>query len=208
MTRKSRTLAALVCVAALTACQTAPRQLWSHAATKDQFTDQVTTIVTIGDGLSDAVIITTSGRFYPFVGVQNGELHVGIRSGGRFRVPTGTVQIRIDNNTTWSISPDETPIHLSPTTIPPLPTGTLPSVADSIEKTQAHAMASIAKATSPYTATTGNKAKAILREMIHGRVLKYRLVGFNQSASSTGEVPIDASFLSSLRAIGINPESL
>lgn len=193
-------------VAILTGCQTTG-QVWNSTISKDQFTDKVTKMVTIGEGLSNQVLITQSLQYYPFVGLQDGDIYVGIRSGGRYRIPTGTVQIRIDDNNLWTISPEETPIYLAPN-LPAPPYVTAADISNIVEKTQAQAMGNVARIMSPYTATTGDKARAIIKEMVNGRLVRYRTVGFNQAASTTGEVRIDESFLSSLRAIGITPENL
>ncbi len=186
-------------------CQTG--QLWRVTSSKDQFTDKVTKMVTIGEGLSDNLIITRSLRYYPFVGVQEGEIYVGLRSGGRYPIPTGTVQIRIDENTAWTITPEETPIYLAPA----LPSSPLPATteqSDVILNAQAKMMENMTKSMSPYTATTGQKAKSIIKEILKGKVMIYRTIGFNQAASTTGEVRIDDSFKSSLQEIGITPEML
>ena len=65
-----------------------------------------------------------------------------------------------------------------------------------------------AKAASPFTATTGDKAKTIIREMLAGHKIIYRRVGYNQAASTDGEVLIDESFLRALNQIGITREML
>lgn len=184
-------------------------QVWSPVIGQDEFTDKVTKMVTVGDLLSDKFVYTRSLRYYPFVGVRDGEIYVGIRSGGPYRVPVGTVQIRVDGNKSWTISTEETPVHLAPD----IPASSVPvalngDVENLIQKTHNQAMSNAAKMMSPYTATTGDKAKSIIREMVRGKIVKYRTVGFNQAASTTGEVKIDNSFLSSLRAIGITPENL
>lgn len=199
-------LIALSFLTILAGCQTAG-QIWNPSISKDQFTDKVTKMVTVGEGLSNQIIITQSLRYYPFVGLQDGDIYVGIRSGGRYRIPTGTVQIRIDENNSWTINPEETPIYLAPS-MPAPPSVEAAGMLDIVEKTQAQAMGNVARIMSPYTATRGDKARAILKEMVNGKVVKYRTVGFNQAASTTGEVKIDESFLSSLRAIGITPENM
>lgn len=61
---------------------------------------------TISDVHDQLIVLTGRGvgkrvfrprlRYYPFVGVENGEICVGVRSSGRCRIPTGTVQIRVD----------------------------------------------------------------------------------------------------------------
>ncbi|WP_297956124.1 hypothetical protein [uncultured Neisseria sp.] len=169
--------------------------LWVTVSSKDEFTDQTTKMVTVGERRSNHLLITQSLHFYPFVGVQNGEIYVGVRSGGPVRIPVGTIQLRIDDNPAWTITPAETPVFLAPNT---------PAVVNSMQE---QIMNNMSKAMSPYTATTGDKARRIIKEIVHGRRIKYRNVGFNQAASTTGEVEIDGSFIKSLKEIGINPES-
>ena len=139
---------------------------------------------------------TQSGKYYPFVGKKDGKLYVGVRSGGSYRIPTGTVQLRIDNNPAWTITPDETPATLVPGT---------GHASDSMSQ---ETMSSMTKVLSPFTAASGDKAIKMIKQMAAGKILKYRTVGLNQAASSTGEVPIDASFVEGLAQIGINPSSL
>jgi hypothetical protein len=202
-----RVVATSLLLVLLGGCQTTPGRVWNSTANQDQFTDQVTKMVTIGDLKSNTSIVTRSFRYYPFVGVQGDELYVGIRSGGGYRIPTGTVQIRIDDNKAWTIGPDETPVYLVPS-LPKTPIAAPPDMTELVEKTTAQAMNNAAKMMSPYTAATGDKAKSIIKEMLAGKIVKYRIVGFNQAASTTGEVNIDESFAQSLREIGIAPESL
>lgn len=207
-----RVVALAVAVVLLSGCQSIgpTGSVWAVSRSQDQFTDVETKMVTVGEGLSDRIILTRSLKYYPFVGIQDGELYVGVRSGGRYRIPTGTVQIRVDSNKAWTISPDETPIYLAPSTpaATALPPGTDEKTAATMAALQAQAMQNITKITSPYTATTGEKAKTILGEMVRGKTVKFRTVGMNQAASTTGEVPIDASFIEALKAIGIDPNNI
>ena len=69
-------------------------------------------------------------------------------------------------------------------------------------------MTSVSQMMSPYTVTGGDKAKKILKQMLAGKNLKYRTVGINQAASTTGEAVIDPSLIEALRLIGIDPASL
>ena len=203
----------------LLGCQTSGQpsgQRWNAISSKDEFTDKVTKMVTVGERLSTSLITTYSLKYYPFVGIQDGELYVGIRSGGRIRVPTGTVQLRIDDNPAWTISPDETPVNFipllsSPTTVKATTTAdNQPDVTATTtvntQEIQKKMIENITKIMSPYTAVTGNKARSIVKEMLHGKVIKYRTIGLNQAASTTGEVIIDDSFEKSLRLIGLNSE--
>lgn len=195
-------------------CQSGPIKeatVWHSTITKDEFTDQVTKMVTMGEWASSKVIVTQSLKFYPFVGTQDGTLFVGIRSGGRFRIPTGTVQIRVDDNPAWTIAPDETPISMLPKS-PTIPIKIIPDsngIANkTINSTQEATMQMISRMSSPYTAATGQKARDIINQMLKGKVIKYRIIGVNQPASSTGEVRIDDSFTKSLVEIGLSPASL
>lgn len=180
--------------------------LWKPVSNVDEFTDVSTKMVTVGEYAGGSLVVTQSLKYYPFVGIQNGELFVGVRSGGRFRVPTGTVQIRIDANPAWTITPDETPVALAPS-VPTMQMEVMPQSVDMVSL-QKQAMANVTKMMSPYTAATGDKAKNIIREMLNGKVVKYRTVGMNQAASTTGEVNLDTSFVEAIKSIGIDPESM
>lgn len=179
--------------------------VWKPVSNFDEFTDVSTKMVTVGEYAGGRLVVTQSLKYYPFVGIQNGELFVGIRSGGRFRVPTGTVQIRIDANPAWTIAPDETPVALAPS----LPTIQMDGMPQSVDMAslQKQALSNATKMMSPYTAATGDKAKSIIRQMLNGKIIKYRTVGMNQAASTTGEVKLDASFVEALKSVGINPDA-
>lgn len=205
-----RYLLGVVIAIALSACITIPEggPLWKPIVTTDEFSDQTTKMVTVGEYRTSNVIWTRSLKYYPFVGVQNGEIYVGIRSGGVYRVPTGTVQIRVDNHPAWTITPEETPLSLAPA-IPTVAVPNMPSEARAaLENAQQQSATNVMKIMSPYTAATGDKARNILRQMVSGRTIKYRTIGINQAASTTGEVEIDTSFIKALRDIGISPENL
>jgi len=202
----AKLLVVLIAAALLAGCASGSGSIWKAVESQDQFTDEVTKMVTVGEWKNTSLLVTKSFNYYPFVGMHNGEIHVGLRSGGRYRVPTGTVQIRVDNNKAWTISPEETPLFLVPS-LPKTPIAA-PGMTELVEQTTALAMANAAKIMSPYTAATGDKAKSILKEMLVGKVVKYRTVGLNQAASTTGEVIIDESFVQSLRQIGIRKENL
>ncbi|MDT8464020.1 hypothetical protein O3S75_002875, partial [Alcaligenes nematophilus] len=194
----------------LTGCQSmSSGTIWAVSSSQDQFSDVETKMVTVGQWRSSGTIWTKSLNYYPFVGLQDGELFVGIRSGGSYRIPTGTVQMRVDANKAWTIEPSETPVYLAPAPAQPaIPTANNYNATVDLAAVQAEALRNMSKALSPYTAATGEKAKSILREMVAGKTLKYRSVGMNQPASSTGEVVIDASFIQSLKLIGIDPDNI
>lgn len=200
-----RIIAAAVAALALGGCAAGPT--WQATGTTDEFTDKTTMMVTTSEFPASGSIVTRSLHFYPVVRKEEGEIYVGLMSGGRFKIPVGTVQIRIDQNEAWTITPQETPVAMMPAA-PQYALSLPPEQAALVKQTQDQAMLNITQMMSPYTVTGGEKAKKILKQMLSGQNLKYRTVGVNQAASTTGEVAIDPSLAESLRAIGINPESL
>lgn len=193
--------------AALTLCGCSAGPTWQAAGTTDEFTDKTTMMVTTGDFPSSESIVTSSLHFYPVVRKEGDEIYVGLMSGGRFKIPVGTVQMRIDQNEAWTITPQETPISMMPAA-PQYALNLPPEQAALLKQTQDQTMLNVTQMMSPYTVTGGEKAKKILKQMLVGQTLKYRTVGINQAASTTGEAVIDPTLTESLRAIGINPESL
>ncbi|PCI40993.1 MAG: hypothetical protein COB46_05445 [Rhodospirillaceae bacterium] len=193
----SKIMFSVIAAIFLAGCQTTGTT-WQATNKVDEFTDKQTKMVTVGEWPSANYLVTQSLKYYPFVGIQNDMIFVGIRSGGRYRVPTGTVQLRIDSSPTWTISPEETPVALS-SSYPILQIQTMPEFAN----LQSQIMENMTKMMSPYTAATGEKAKKIIKEMMKGKVIKYRVVGANQAASTTGEVALNVSFIKALLLIGI-----
>lgn len=181
--------------------------VWKATGSTDEFTDKTTMMVTTGDFSASSSIMTSSLRFYPVVRKEGGQIFVGVMSGGRFKVPVGTVQLRIDQNEAWTITPQETPVSSMPAA-PQYVLNLPPEQAAIVKSAQEQAMINATQMMSPYTITGGDKAKKILRQMLSGSVLKYRVVGINQAASTTGEVELDPSLAESLRLIGINESSL
>lgn len=200
-----RTIALVAAAIALGGC--ASGSVWKATGTTDEFTDKTTMMVTTGDFTAGSSIITSSLKFYPVVRKEGGEIYVGLMSGGRFKIPVGTVQLRIDQNEAWTITPQETPVSMMPEA-PQYALNLPPEQAELVKNAQAQAMTNMAQVMSPYTIAGGEKAKKILKQMLVGHTLKYRTVGINQAASTTGEVEIDPSLAQSLRLIGIDPAAL
>lgn len=201
-------IAATLAIALTLAGCASEQQTWKATATTDEFTDRTTMMVTTGDLGTPSWIVTQPLHFYPVVRKEGSEIYVGIMSGGRFKVPVGTVQLRIDQNDAWTITPQETPVSMAPS-IPMAPLVTLQGEqAALVNNAQEQAIKSTSQLMSPYTVTGGDNAKQILKQMVSGHLIKYRTVGINQAASTTGEAVIDPSLAKSLREIGIEPNSL
>lgn len=202
-----KNIAALAVALTLAGCAT-EQQTWKATVSTDEFTDKTTMMVTTGDSGRPSWIVTQPLHLYPVIRKEGSEIYVGIMSGGRFKIPVGTIQLRIDQNEAWTITPQETPVSMAPS-IPMAPIVTLQGAqAEIVKNAQEQAMKSTSQLMSPYTVTGGDKAKQILKQMVSGHLIKYRTVGINQAASTTGEAVIDSSLAKSLREIGIEPNSL
>lgn len=200
-------LAAAVLIAGCGNNLTAPKVEWITVKNTDKFTDKSTCAVTVGSFYSQGSVYTASNHHYPYIETVDGDVRVGVRSGGRFLIPVGDVQIRIDQNPAWTISAGETPLDY-------VPEGQLKAIQAAAPKDPQQqqivanayktAMESTARAMSPFTAATGDKAQSILAQMRSGHSMIYRTIGLNQAASTTGEYPLDQSLDTALRQCGIN----
>jgi len=204
-----RTAAVITAALILSGCASMePAPTWKAAQTTDEFTDKTTSIVTTGDFTYTPSVFASPLHLYPVVRKEGGEIYVGVMSGGRFKMPVGTVQLRVDQNEAWTITPQETPVFM----IPAAPSYTAPNLTPEqqaiIKSSQDQAMLSTSQLMSPYTITGGDKAKQIIKQMASGRQIKYRTVGINQASSTTGEAVIDPSFARALKAIGVDPNTL
>lgn len=173
-------------------CGCAVPSAWVATSRTDQFTDITERTVSIR---------TESGpygwnKLNVFVSTRTNTLFLGVKS--LSGVPVGTVQLRIDQNPMVQISPDETPIYMSPA----LPGSPLVN-----SNLQNDVMMSMSKIMSPFTATTGDKATNILKQMLSGSEIRYRTVGINEAASTTGKIKLDSSFKRGLQKIGMETNS-
>jgi len=200
---------ALLLALILTGCATglAPRVEWVATLKMDAFTDQKTCSVTVGSLYTRNSVYSYTNLYYPYIDVVNGDIRVGIKSGGKYKIPVGDVQLRIDNNKAWVISSSETPLDYVPKGAfnnmaqyyQNLPEESRTLIQDAYKET----MKATSRAMSPFTATTGEKAAKILQEMLIGKNIKYRTVGLNQAASSIGEYKLDSSLKSALLKCGV-----
>jgi len=187
------------------ASTTAPKVEWVASTEFDRFTDITTCSVSTGSLYTHSNVYTYSNRLYPFIQVVNNELQVGVKSGGKYKVPVGDVQLRIDSNKAWIISMSETPVNTKPDApvnaqldlmteyAKNLPAEQQKLIADSYKT----ALNSTGQMLSPFTVATGDKATAILNEMLNGKTLIYRTLGFGpmvpNTGGTTGEFMLDGS---------------
>jgi hypothetical protein len=195
----------LVSVFLLTSCATKPKVEWIASTDFDPFTDQTACSVTTGSLYTQSSVYTYTNHLYPFIEVVHGELRVGLKSGGKYKVPVGDIQLRIDKNKAWDISTNETPVETSVSAKDNPQVDVISEYTKNLPAEQRElvinsykvAMNSTGKMFSPYTAATGDKAKAILKEMLKGNTLIYRTIGFSQvpnyGGGTTGEFMLNKS---------------
>jgi hypothetical protein len=174
----------------------------------DPFSDERTCDVTTASIYRTTGTYTVTGHLYPFVRYSKDQMMVGVKSGGRFEIPVGDVQLRIDNNDSWSISNIETPIdeQLKTEMATNYETIVLPNLTeeqqkvyeDSYKKAMETATQLANQTLTTYTATTGQKANEILNQMLSGTTLIYRSKGYGAAQSDTGIFELDNSFAKSI----------
>ncbi len=184
---------------------------WAASVSYDRFTDNVECFVSTGDYFTSTTVYTSNNKYYPFVQVKNGVLLVGVRSGGQYKVPVGDVKFRIDSNKAVDISVTETPldkqadpmIDAMKANFASLPEDQRKLISDAYDNAGKYSQA----ITSPVTAVSGEKAKALLEQLKQGRKLIYQAGIFpNMPAmkSSIGEIDINESFKKALIQCGVN----
>lgn len=178
---------------------------WTAAQRNDPFTDTASCRVTLS-GAIRMDVYRGGVRYYPYVEKRGDEVRVGLMSHPLLPVPTGRVQLRIDDLPAWTIEPSETPVDTAAFT-PGQLTGSLPANADpaardALQQSAAAMASTITQSTSPYTTATGEKAAAILAEIRSGSRLIYRVMGAN-AASSTGEAPLGSELNDALVSCGL-----
>jgi hypothetical protein len=184
----------------LAGCSSSGRQVeWVSSRSFDQFTDSSDCIATVGSYYRESGVYTVAGGLYPFVKQVNGDLWVGVKSGGKYPMPVGDVQLRIDENKAWSIETTETPLDGLRDVVKYedfLKLDHLPEDQKKlIEAAYKQSSETTMKRTAPYTVATGDKAKQILKEMVNGKKLIYRSMGLVQGGAPTapGTFELDGS---------------
>lgn len=192
----------------LSGCNSTPEdnETWISILTKDEFTDQIDCTITAPDQrIFSSGKYTQTGMLYPFIRLTNGELILGVKSGGKYEIPVGDVQLRVDANTPHLITTAETPVSVKSEVKNPYAAAVEnlpPEQQKIVEDAFANASSSTAKMFAPYTATEGEKAKLILTEMLNGKQLIFRQVALANTTSSTGFTTLNKSLVSALSECG------
>lgn len=178
----SRSIGKLVACLALAALVVTPA---AHARKKPVPTwtvirviDPITKVTSCKVSATDAgagLRLTRTGVLYPVV-----ELHselgllVGVNSGGKFRVPTGDIVWRVDDLPFHELKAGDNPVVPGSSAMPS------DVAAQVMQKTTADFHRLIASTTATSTMASGDKAKAMLTEMIGGSSLIYRTAAGQQ----------------------------
>ena len=196
----------LICifVVSIAGCASNP---WSARNLQDEFTDQHSCRVVYGSEFQKGFVKGMGGiHYYPFVEKDNNGVIFGIHND--YNIPVGNVQIRIDGNRFIEILSSETPLKYSSKTLKvdlSYIKNTEGLDAKALQNSMDETMKNVQRMSSPYTATTGEKAEEIIGQLRKGKVLKMRIMGFgvNSAASTTGEYNLGAGFNEALSECGI-----
>lgn len=180
---------------------------WTSSSTKDEFTDETSCKVLYGNTFGREFVKAQGGiHFYPFIERRQGQVIFGVHND--YGVPTGDVQVRVDNNEAVTISYTETPVFYSASSNA-VDLSYLKSVEgvdqEAMQTTLDESMKNIGKMSSPFTATSGDKAKKIIEAMKSGSIMKMRVIGFgtNSSATNVGEYTLNQDLLAALAECGL-----
>lgn len=193
-----RTVFVAIAIAIMSGCTTGPA--WKISSETEVLPKRTSLIVTTGNYTAGSSFLNIANLF-PVVRKEGKDIYVGLMSNGDVRVPIVTAQIWIDQNEVWTISSQETPIILAKPSLELGPRSEL------TRQAQAQGL-NVYKILGGCAVTGGDRAKAILKQMLTGRVLRFRTIGIDKDASPTQEVVLDESFSQSLRGVGIDQKSL
>lgn len=206
MKKITLTLAAVACVLSPVAAKEKMPRTWQATRTTDPVTGVSRCVVSALDYLGKTRYSRT-GFLYPVIEKhpEHGLL-VGVSSGGRFRLPTGTILWRVDQQLFRELRPEDGPMTIDmPAAVP---SGAAPS--DSIAaKAMADAMAVTNRMVMSATATSsfagGETARAMLAELRAGHGLLFRA---KAAAADTGLPDSSIYRVGQITKDGLKPVSL
>ncbi len=162
------------------------------------------------------------GYLYPVVETNSGlGLLVGVSSGGRYRVPTGDILWRVDQQPHRVLRAADNPAIGEVAPMPAMP-NLAPELQRQVQENYAASMRQVQAMTATSTVATGERAREMLREMLAGSQLIFRAA---QAAPDYGlpsdqtfrvgqlsqdgltPIPLDASFRTALTECGISVDS-
>ena len=189
-------------------CSGCATTTWTSKVSIDEFTDNKTCKIIYGSDFGKGFNKGLGGiHYYPFIEKVNDEVIFGVQ--GDYNIPVGDVQIRVDQHKAITISYTETPVFYSASSAQTVDLSYLKNIEgidqQAMQESINSTMLNVQKISSPFTATSGEKANLIIRQMKNGSKLKMRVIGFgtNSVQSSSGEYDLDKQFMTVLSECGI-----
>lgn len=194
------------------------REVWSVSRTSDPITGNSSCVVTAYDSVGK-LKYSRLGFLYPVV-ENNAKLGllIGVSSGGTYRVPTGDILWRVDQNPHRTLRAADNPALVGSSMFGSLKTGDA-ETDKRIEEAMASTGNMVASMTATSTVASGELAREMLDEMVAGQGLIYRQAQaapayglpsgaankVGQYTTDEGQVPIklDESFRRGLAECGI-----
>lgn len=159
---------------------------WNAVKRIDPFTDIQSCRVEPGGAGSRAFFRGRSLAYYFYAEKRGDQIRAGVFSEPAIPI-AGDVQIRVDDGPLITITAADTPIDAAPAPVVQLPSTLPPEARAAYEQMIAAAQASA----SPYRAVTGERAAALLHQILAGKLVRIRSIGINSALSTTGEIKID-----------------
>jgi len=180
---------------------------WTSKISVDEFTDKQSCKIVYGNDFGKSLNKGLGGiHYYPFIEKAGEEVIFGVHND--YNIPVGDVQIRIDKNEAIIISYTETPVFYSASYKVP-DTSYMKDIEgidqEVLQSTMKSSIENMQKIMSPFTATSGEKAQMIIKQMKSGSILKMRIIGHgtNSLQSTSGEYRLDEQLVTSLNACKI-----
>lgn len=133
---------------------------------------------------------------------NNGEIRAGVRTEPPLPIG-GDIQIKVGSKL-YTLTSADTPLDIAPN-IQMDTSAAEKAMGKKYAATLQSMSKDIQKLSSPYRAYTGNKAKALLRDIaVTSGEVKFRVVGVNAATSATDSFTAGEDFKAALQACGIN----
>ncbi len=186
----------------LTACVSTS---WNATNHYDDFTDTKMCRVERGTAAGRDFARGFTGIYFTqhfYAENHNGEIRAGVRTEPPLPIG-GDIQIKVGDKL-YVLTSADTPIDVAPT-VSVDTSAAEKAMGKEYAATLENMTKDIQKLSSPYRAYTGNKAKALLRDIANTNgEIKFRVVGVNAVTSGTGSFTAGDDFTAALQQCGIN----
>lgn len=192
-----QTATALLILSLLGACAVAPPK-WQATNYHDEFTEAKICRVEYGTANQRQFGRTLSGTYFAhnfYAENNNGQIRAGVRSEPAIPIG-GDIQIKVGSKL-YTLTSSDTPLDVTPA----MPT---PQGSEQFNNDYKNMVTNIQQLSSPYRAYTGQKAKALIKDLVQtGGEVKFRVVGVNTALSKTGTFMVDENFKTALKECGV-----